>query len=44
MAALPSPDLDAYRQRRERITATLRDEGAALVLYGGELRTRANDT
>ncbi|EDM73800.1 aminopeptidase P II [Plesiocystis pacifica SIR-1] len=40
----PSPSLEAYLERRSRVAASLRERDAALVLYGGELRTRANDT
>ena len=35
---------EVYRLRRERICAAMRSEGDALVLHGGQLRTRANDT
>jgi len=44
MAAGPHPDLDTYRERRTRIARRLHAENAALVLYGGALRNRANDT
>lgn len=44
MAQRPSPDLDAYLARRRRIAERLREENAALVLHGGALATRANDT
>jgi Xaa-Pro aminopeptidase len=37
----PNP---TYAERRARIAATLRSESAALVLFGGALRTRSNDT
>jgi Xaa-Pro aminopeptidase len=38
----PSARIDIYAARRARIAARLGD--AVLVLYGGELRTRSNDT
>ena len=44
MVQRPSPDLDTYLARRRRISARLHVENAALVLYGGELATRAHDT
>ncbi len=44
MPRTPRPDVETYLQRRARIAARLRDEHAALVLYGGELRTRSHDT
>jgi Xaa-Pro aminopeptidase len=44
MAPRPRPSLDAYVQRRARVAQTLRDQSAALILYGGALATRANDT
>jgi Xaa-Pro aminopeptidase len=37
-------DLSVYAERRARVAATLRSECAALLLYGGALRTRSNDT
>lgn len=47
--AVPAPSApptsqDVYRLRRARICAALRESGDALVLHGGQLRTRANDT
>jgi Xaa-Pro aminopeptidase len=44
MAARPRPSLEVYAQRRARIAQTLREQNAALMLYGGALVTRANDT
>lgn len=44
MTARPRPSLVAYVERRARIAAQLHEQRAALVLYGGELRQRANDT
>lgn len=44
MIARPRPSLDAYVQRRARIAQTLREQSAALILYGGAQLTRANDT
>ncbi|NVB42039.1 aminopeptidase P N-terminal domain-containing protein [Pseudenhygromyxa sp. WMMC2535] len=44
MPRRPSPDLETYSARRSRLADSLRDENAVLVLYGGELRTRSNDT
>ncbi|HLT40882.1 MAG TPA: aminopeptidase P N-terminal domain-containing protein [Enhygromyxa sp.] len=44
MAARPRPSLEAYAQRRARVAHTLREQSAALILYGGALATRANDT
>lgn len=44
MAAGPHPDLETYAERRTRIARRLHAENAALVLYGGELRTRSHDT
>lgn len=44
MPRTPQPSLDAYAERRARLVRRLFDEDAALLLYGGELRTRANDT
>lgn len=44
MPRTPHPSLPAYAERRARIAARLFEEDAALLLYGGELRTRANDT
>lgn len=44
MAARPRPSLEAYAQRRARVAQLLRDRSAALILYGGALATRANDT
>ena len=38
----PNVSRDVYAQRRARLAARLGD--GALVLYGGELRTRSNDT
>lgn len=40
----PHPDLETYAERQTRVGRRLHGENAALVLYGGELRTRANDT
>jgi Xaa-Pro aminopeptidase len=40
----PATSQDVYRLRRERICAALRSAGDALVLHGGKLQTRANDT
>jgi Xaa-Pro aminopeptidase len=43
----PRPPVEAssaYAERRARVAATLRSECAALLLYGGALRTRSNDT
>ena len=44
MAVRPRPSLEVYAQRRARIARTLREQSAALILYGGALLTRANDT
>ena len=44
MATAPRPSLDAYAQRRARLSQRLHEEGGALLLFGGQLRTRANDT
>ncbi|MFO7562228.1 MAG: aminopeptidase P N-terminal domain-containing protein [Enhygromyxa sp.] len=44
MAPRPSPSLEAYVQRRARVAHTLREQSAALILYGGAVLTRANDT
>lgn len=44
MSARPRPSLEVYAQRRARIAQTLREQNAALLLYGGVLATRANDT
>ncbi len=38
----PDPSAPVFAARRARIAAAL--QGGALVLYGGELRTRSNDT
>ncbi|MEZ4453961.1 MAG: aminopeptidase P N-terminal domain-containing protein [Nannocystaceae bacterium] len=38
-----TPPLAAYRARRQRIAERMED-GAALLLHGGVLRTRSNDT
>jgi Xaa-Pro aminopeptidase len=43
----PRPPLEGsfvYAERRARVAATLRSECAALLLYGGAMRTRSNDT
>ncbi|MCA9682918.1 MAG: aminopeptidase P N-terminal domain-containing protein, partial [Myxococcales bacterium] len=44
MTQRPSPSLEVYVERRARLAQTLREENAALLLHGGDLRTRANDT
>jgi Xaa-Pro aminopeptidase len=44
MSAGPRPSVEVYAERRARIASTLRRDRAALLLHGGELRTRANDT
>jgi Xaa-Pro aminopeptidase len=44
MSQRPHPDLETYAERQTRIGRRLHGENAALLLYGGELRTRANDT
>ncbi|MFV8756584.1 aminopeptidase P N-terminal domain-containing protein [Nannocystaceae bacterium ST9] len=44
MPSTPSPDLQTYAERRARVARRLFEENAALVLFGGQLRTRANDT
>ncbi len=41
---LGPPHVEVHAERRARIAATLRRESAALVLYGGALRSRSNDT
>jgi Xaa-Pro aminopeptidase len=40
----PRPGVEVYAQRRARIASQLRRESAALLLFGGALQTRANDT
>lgn len=44
MSHRPRPSLEAYAQRRARVAGLLREQSAALVLYGGAVHTRANDT
>jgi Xaa-Pro aminopeptidase len=44
MSSGPHPDLETYAERQIRVGRRLHGENAALLLYGGELRTRANDT
>jgi Xaa-Pro aminopeptidase len=44
MAARPRPSLEVYAQRRARVARSLREQAAALILYGGVLTVRANDT
>jgi Xaa-Pro aminopeptidase len=39
-----TPGPHPHAERRARVAATLRSECAALLLYGGVLRTRSNDT
>jgi Xaa-Pro aminopeptidase len=36
--------MDVYRARRERIAARIRPHNGVLLLHGGALRTRSNDT
>ncbi|KIG12776.1 Xaa-Pro aminopeptidase [Enhygromyxa salina] len=40
----PRPSVEAYAERRARIANRLGSESGALLLYGGALQTRANDT
>ncbi|PRP91014.1 Xaa-Pro aminopeptidase [Enhygromyxa salina] len=44
MSAGPRPCVEAYAERRARLATKLRAESAGLLLFGGELQTRANDT
>jgi len=44
MSPLPRPSLEVYAQRRARVAGSLREQSAALIVYGGAVRTRANDT
>ncbi|PRP99038.1 aminopeptidase P N-terminal domain-containing protein [Enhygromyxa salina] len=44
MPAGPHPSVEAYAQRRARVATQLQRESGALVLFGGALQTRANDT
>ena len=40
----PHPSLETYVERRARIARSLAAESGALLLFGGALQTRANDT
>ena len=40
----PRPAIEVYAERRARLAAKLRDESAVLLLHGGALATRSNDT
>ncbi len=47
MSARPRPSVEVYAQRRARVAQSLRERdngSAALILHGGALATRANDT
>ena len=37
-------DMDVYRARRDRIAARIRPHNGVLLLHGGALRSRSNDT
>ncbi|MCA9661546.1 MAG: aminopeptidase P N-terminal domain-containing protein [Myxococcales bacterium] len=43
LTTTPSPSLEAYRLRRQRVAERMADD-SALLLHGGLLRTRSNDT
>ena len=43
LTTTPSPSLEAYRARRRRVAERM-DDNSALLLHGGLLRTRSNDT
>ena len=44
MPAGPRPPVEVYAERRARIASRLQRESGALLLFGGALQTRANDT
>lgn len=44
MPAGPRPSVEVYAQRRARLASRLQRESGALLLFGGALATRANDT